>query len=111
VTGFFADPAVNGNLNTNLASIVGKTLWLEQIKAIAITLVLAIVGSALIAFIIKAVLGLRPDVNQEEEGLDVVDHGEAGYHDVATGGHVSHSSAMEPEKPRREGVFAPSAGT
>jgi len=30
--------------------------------------------------IIKAVLGLRPDLDSEEQGLDIMDHGEAGYH-------------------------------
>ena len=41
VTGIFATPEVNANLSTNLADIVGKTLWLEQLKAIGLTLVLS----------------------------------------------------------------------
>jgi Amt family ammonium transporter len=80
VTGFFADPAVNANLNTNLSGIVGKTLWLEQLKAIGVTLALAIVGSAVIVYAVKLVFGLRPSVNAEEAGLDDLDHGEQGYH-------------------------------
>src|SRR6185369_4606901 len=42
LTGFFATPDVNPNLNTNLSGIVGKSLWLEQLKAMGLTLVLAI---------------------------------------------------------------------
>ncbi len=79
ITGVFATPAVNGNLNTNLKDIVGKTLWLEQVKAIALTLVLSVVATVIIAYIIKAVMGLRPTPDAEQEGLDLTDHGEEGY--------------------------------
>jgi Amt family ammonium transporter len=51
----------------------------EQCKAIAITLVLSIVGTTIIAFVIKALMGLRPAAEAEREGLDVSDHEEKGY--------------------------------
>ena len=71
---------MNANLSTNLADIVGKTLWMEQLKAIGLTLTLSVVGTAVIATVVKAVIGLRPDLESEEAGLDATDHGEAGYH-------------------------------
>jgi Amt family ammonium transporter len=80
LTGFFATPSANANLNTNLSAIVGKTLWLEQLKAMGITDAMAVVGTVVLAYAIKALLGLRPDVEDEEGGLDAVDHGESGYH-------------------------------
>ena len=86
VTGFFATPEANGNLNTNLASIVRHTLWVEQLKAIGVTLALSIVGTAVLAMIIKATIGLRLPADGEEAGLDQVDHGEAGYHFDEAGG-------------------------
>ena len=49
LTGFFATPDVNANLTTNLKDIVGKTLWLEQLKAIGFTVVLSISATTLIA--------------------------------------------------------------
>ncbi|HVT72749.1 MAG TPA: ammonium transporter [Lacunisphaera sp.] len=79
ITGVLATADANGNLNTNLKDIVGHTLWLEQLKAIGVTLALAIVGTTVIAFIVKAVVGLRPDPEAEEQGLDLSDHGEEGY--------------------------------
>jgi Amt family ammonium transporter len=79
MTGFLATADANGNLSTNLKDIVGKTLWLEQLKAIGLTLVLAIVGTVVIAYIVKAVLGLRPEPEAEMQGLDLADHGEEGY--------------------------------
>jgi Amt family ammonium transporter len=87
VTGFFATPEVNANLNTNLAGVVGKTLWIEQLKAIGLTMTLSIVATVVIAYAIKAVIGLRPAVDDEEVGLDETDHGEAGYHDDTAFGH------------------------
>jgi Amt family ammonium transporter len=80
LTGFLATPTVNGNLNTNLSAIVGKTLWIEQIKAIGVTLALAIGGTVVIAYVIKAVIGLRPSQEVESTGLDLGEHGEEGYH-------------------------------
>ena len=85
-TGFLATTEVNANLSTNLAGLVRNGLWLEQLKAIGITLGLAIGGTVVIAMIVKAVLGLRPTIENEEAGLDEADHGESGYHyDEAAG--------------------------
>jgi len=80
VTGIFATPDVNGNLNTFLKDIVGKTLWIEQLKAMGLTLVLSVVGTVILANVVKAILGLRPSEESEETGLDLTDHGERGYH-------------------------------
>jgi Amt family ammonium transporter len=87
VTGIFATPEVNANLNTNLAGVVGKTLWIEQLKAMALTMVLSIGATVVLGYILKAVLGLRPSMEGEEEGLDLTDHGESGYHPDEGGGH------------------------
>ncbi len=87
LAGVFANADVNGNLKTNLADLVGHTLWLEQLKAIGITLTLSIGGTAVIAYALKALLGLRPGLEGEESGLDDTDHGEAGYHLDEGGGH------------------------
>ena len=82
-TGFLANDAVNSNLDTNLKDLVdfnkGHTLYIGQLEAIAVTIILSVVGTAIIAFVLKAVMGLRPTQEQEEAGLDVSDHGEEGY--------------------------------
>jgi ammonium transporter, Amt family len=94
VTGFFATPDANANLNTNLSGLVGHTLWLEQLKAMGLTVVLSISVTTVLALILKSVLGLRPSQEAEEEGLDLSDHGEAGYHDDEGG---AHGADMDPE--------------
>src|SRR6185369_11584548 len=80
LTGVLATPEVNSNLNTNLKDIVGKTLWMEQLKAMGLTIVLAVVMTVILAYIVKVIVGLRPATDEELQGLDFVDHGEAGYH-------------------------------
>jgi len=94
LTGILVDPNVNANLQLstsdpkNPATVNGLAdiaahhmLWLEQVKAIGLTLVLAIVGTTIIAFVVKAVLGgLRPTEEVEVAGLDLAEHGEEGYH-------------------------------
>lgn len=86
LTGFLARTTVNGNLSTNLSAYVTNSLfqplvW-EQLKAIALTLVLAIVGTVVIAFIVKFTIGLRPTEETETLGLDLIEHGEEGYHGI-----------------------------
>ena len=84
LTGCLARNVANGNLATNLKVQVTdhffQPLVLEQLKAIGITLVLAIVGTTVIAFIVKALIGLRPSEETESVGLDLAEHGEEGYH-------------------------------
>ncbi|HMA92948.1 MAG TPA: ammonium transporter [Polyangiaceae bacterium] len=80
LTGVFATAEVNPNLATNLSGIVGKTLWIEQLKAMALTIGLAVAATAILAYAIKAAIGLRPSREDEETGLDLSDHGERGYH-------------------------------
>jgi ammonium transporter, Amt family len=84
LTGMLARNSANANLATNLKGYVTDSwfqplLW-EQLKAIGLTLVLAIVGTVVIAYIVKAVLGLRPSLEDESAGLDITEHGEEGYH-------------------------------
>lgn len=86
MTGFLATGAVNGNLSgapakTNgLAKLVEEGgLWLSQLKAIGLTLVLALVATLVIAYLVKAIVGLRPTEEVERQGLDINEHGEEGY--------------------------------
>jgi len=84
LTGVLARNSANANLATNLKDYVKDSMFqplvFEQLKAIAVTLALAIVGTVLIAFIVKAALGLRVSREVETSGLDLAEHGEEGYH-------------------------------
>jgi ammonium transporter, Amt family len=80
LTGIFATSEVNPNLDTNLKDLVGSMLWLEQLKAMGLTIVIAVVGTLILGYAVKAAIGLRPSEEDEETGLDQSDHGEQGYH-------------------------------
>jgi len=63
--------------------MIGHMLWLEQLKAIGITIALALVGTSLIGLIVRATIGLRITPEIERQGLDINLHGEEGY--IASG--------------------------
>jgi ammonium transporter, Amt family len=88
LTGLFATASVNPNLSSanpaakanGLAELVASGgLWHEQLLAMGVTLFLAVVATAVIGFILKASVGLRPSPEVERQGLDVTEHGEEGY--------------------------------
>jgi len=87
LTGMLARNSANANLATNLKDYVTDSftqpLVLQQLEAIAVTLALAIVGTAVIGLLVKAFIGLRPSVEVESAGLDLAEHGEEGYHSEA----------------------------
>jgi Amt family ammonium transporter len=80
LVGFFASSEINPNLDANLKDIVGKTLWLEQLKAMGLTIAIAVVATCILGYALKATIGLRPSEEDEVTGLDLSDHGERGYH-------------------------------
>jgi Amt family ammonium transporter len=80
LTGFLATPEANANLLLNLKDVVGKTLWIEQLKAMGFTLALSIAATAALGYALKFTIGLRPSEEEEETGLDLSGHGERGYH-------------------------------
>jgi Amt family ammonium transporter len=88
LTGLLATDKVNGNLTTDnaaakangLANLIAHGgLWHEQLKAMGLTVAMAIVATTVIAFAIKSVIGLRPSNEAERQGLDITEHGEEGY--------------------------------
>lgn len=49
---------------------------LVQIKGLLAVLALSVVGTAVIAFVVKALVGLKVESSVEEDGLDISTHGE-----------------------------------
>lgn len=93
ITGLLVSDKVNGNLQATVApaaanpamqnglikAIASHSLVVAQAEAVAITIVLAVVGTTIIALLVKFTIGLRPSVEAEQQGLDIADHGEEGY--------------------------------
>ncbi len=84
LTGMLARNSANGNLANNLKNYVTDSIfqplvW-QQLQAIAVTLVLAVVSTAILGYVVKTVIGLRVTPEVEHSGLDLALHGEEGYH-------------------------------
>jgi len=75
LTGVFADEKANAVVAGLKAGLV-----MEQVKAVVLTIVWSVVATAIIAFIVKATIGLRVSEEVESQGLDLAEHGEEGYH-------------------------------
>ncbi len=77
LTGVFANPEINPLVGELQAE--GYNLVLEQFKAVAITAVWSVGATILIAYVVKALVGLRVSAEVEQAGLDTSEHGEEGY--------------------------------
>jgi Amt family ammonium transporter len=74
LTGVFADEKANP-----VVAGLKEGLMMEQLKAVGLTIVWSVAATVIIALIVKVVVGLRADAETESTGLDLVEHGEAGY--------------------------------
>ena len=86
-TGILVNPALGGVGITDYANIMGNnagtyelgTQMIAQSKAVLATLIWSGVGSAILYKIVDLIVGLRPSIEQEREGLDITEHGERAY--------------------------------
>lgn len=86
LTGILASAAANPNLlgsaaeaNGLKAALLGGSLWIVQLKAIAVTLLFVLPATLAITLLVRLLVGLRPGGEIESQGLDIHDHGEEGY--------------------------------
>ncbi|HSW64248.1 MAG TPA: ammonium transporter [Dissulfurispiraceae bacterium] len=77
LTGIFADPAINDAGKGLLYGNPGQLM--TQIIACGVTIAYTAIMTFIIFMIIKAVVGLRVDVEDEVTGLDDSQHGEKAY--------------------------------
>jgi Amt family ammonium transporter len=86
-TGILVNPALGGVGITDYTNITGNNAgtydfvaqMISQGKAVGATLVWSGVGSAILYKFVDVIVGLRPSVEAEREGLDITDHGERAY--------------------------------
>jgi ammonium transporter, Amt family len=83
-TGILVNPALGGAgiMDYTIGKIadydLATQMW-AQTKAVLVSLVWSGVGSFILYKIVDVVVGLRPKVEIEREGLDLADHGERAY--------------------------------
>src|ERR1700749_5083495 len=86
-TGILVNPALGGVGITDYTNITGNnagtydlvTQMIAQGKAVGATLLYSGIGSAILYKLVDIIVGLRPTVEEEREGLDISDHGERAY--------------------------------
>jgi Amt family ammonium transporter len=93
-TGLFANGAINSLVNSGGAAQLGRgngpfsgqpgASWdqpIAQLEAIALTVIMAVVATVIIGSFLNLVMpgGMRAPIDDEENGLDVTEHGEEGY--------------------------------
>ena len=74
LTGVFADEKAN-----SIVAGLKEGLLANQLKAVALTIVWSVLATIIITFVVKMLVGLRPAPEVEQSGLDLAEHGEAGY--------------------------------
>ncbi|MEW6257844.1 MAG: ammonium transporter [Pseudomonadota bacterium] len=84
-TGIVVSPALGGTgvfdyTTGAVAEYNMATQVIAQLKGVGVTILLSGIGSAIIFFVVNAVVGLRVSVEKEREGLDITEHGERAYH-------------------------------
>jgi Amt family ammonium transporter len=73
--------ALDGDISTcDTAAYVLSTQMMAQFKAVLVTIAWSAVASAITFLLIKYTIGLRVTAETEEEGQDIVEHGERAYH-------------------------------
>jgi Amt family ammonium transporter len=78
MTGIFASKAINPAGNDGL--LYGNpSLVVTQLIAVGATILFAVVGTAVILLVLKAVMGLRVSEQEERLGLDLSQHSESAY--------------------------------
>ena len=78
LTGVFADPELGGMGFAEGITTIGQQVW-AQFLSLVVTIVFSGVLSFIILKIVDAIVGLRVEENEEQEGLDLALHGERGY--------------------------------
>jgi ammonium transporter, Amt family len=84
LTGILVNPSLGGTgimdyATGKVADYAMVTQLIAQCKAVGLTLVWSGVGTLVILKVIDVIVGLRPTLDSEREGLDLTDHGERAY--------------------------------
>jgi Amt family ammonium transporter len=87
-TGILVDPALGGAGVPDYVSVPGTLqvapydfafMMTAQAKAVGFTLLFSGIGSFILFKLVDLLIGLRPNLDMEREGLDLAEHGERAY--------------------------------
>jgi ammonium transporter, Amt family len=83
-TGILVNPALGGTgiMDYATGKIADYEFWTQviaQCKGVLVTLIWSGVGSFILYTVVNFIVGLRPTIEREREGLDLTNHGERAY--------------------------------
>lgn len=81
MTGVFATTAVNAAGNNGLLYGNPSLLWIQFVGVVA-TILFSAVVTFVVLKLIDLTMGIRSSNEHQHEGLDLVEHGEKGYHEL-----------------------------
>ena len=83
-TGILVNPALGGagvvDFTNGAVGYDAGVQIMAQVKAVLLAIVWSAVASSIVFLIIKYTVGVRVSPEAEEEGLDIIEHGERAYH-------------------------------
>jgi Amt family ammonium transporter len=96
--GFAAEKRVNANVENGLVFGGTHQIW-AQLVAVAVAAAYAGLVTFILCVCINRVIGLKIDHEEEERGLDIVEHGEYAYHNLWLAGTEPHYDALNQYEP------------
>jgi ammonium transporter, Amt family len=78
LTGFFATKSVNPT-GADGFFYGNPQLVVKQLIAVVVTILVSMIGTAIILYILKFFIHIRAKPQEEREGIDIVEHGESAY--------------------------------
>jgi Amt family ammonium transporter len=90
--------SVNPNVGDGLVFGGTHQIWV-QLVAVVVAAVYAGVVTLVLAFFINRTIGLKIDHEEEERGLDIVEHGEYAYHNLWLAGTEPHYESLAQYEP------------
>ncbi|WP_299369926.1 ammonium transporter [uncultured Tateyamaria sp.] len=75
----FAVHGVGGIFGTIMIAVFGAGAWAAQLGSLVIVGVYTVVVSVVLVFVVRLITPLRVDADTEEQGLDLIVHGERAY--------------------------------
>eukprot|EP00026_Physarum_polycephalum_P007050 Phypoly_transcript_07103.p1 GENE.Phypoly_transcript_07103~~Phypoly_transcript_07103.p1 ORF type:complete len:456 (+),score=64.00 Phypoly_transcript_07103:64-1431(+) len=96
--GFAAEKRVNINVDDGLVFGGTHQIW-AQLVAVGVAAAYGGFVTFVLAFLINKTIGLKIDHEEEERGLDIVEHGEYAYHNLWLAGTEPHYESLAQYEP------------
>ncbi len=60
---------------------VSNSSVIDQLIAVVVSVAVTVIGTAVILLLLKSIMSIRHTAEEEEIGIDIIEHGESAYED------------------------------